>query len=525
MATDADEAIDGLARDEQVWGDERRAAMEAPWPEPLDLLGQRSEAAAPFPIQFLPGALQNFAADAADRMQCPIDFIGIPLIIEAATLIGKNFRLAPKAADDWAERPCLWGGIIAEPATMKTPAFRTALTLIFQAQREFLQEHQVDIEEYKLKVQRAEYAKGQWKEACRRARKSGQDMPEMPAGAEPPDRPKARRLFTSDTTQEALVDLIEENPRGLMLFRDELSGFFASFNQYRPGSDRQFYLECHAGGSYAKDRRIGNVWIHDLYLNIFGGVQPEIVAKVLAGGDLDGMTARFSLLVWPDYPEGEFSYIDRRPDAVAQRQTKKVMRQLLELDPERFFGPDAVGSARVLRFDDPAQQIFREWYTKIQLRLRSREGESAFRAHLGKYPGLFARLAIVHHLVRHVQKDVTSLLLVDDRTASAVEEFIDEYLEPHARRIYRHLGQDPAHRGAQRIAGWIMSEPSLQVFTARMVRQKDWSGLTSHDSVNLALDYLENVAGWLRCEDDLPGPKGGRPTTRYHVNPLARGRL
>jgi hypothetical protein len=62
-------------------------------------------------------------------------------------------------------------------------------------------------------------------------------------------------------------------------------------------------------------------------------------------------------------------------------------------------------------------------------------------------------------------------------------------------------------------------------FTARTIRQKDWSGLTNHDSVNLALDYLENVAGWVRCEDELPGPRGGRPTTRYQVNPLVRSRF
>jgi hypothetical protein len=82
------------------------------WPEPADILEQSTEAAIPFPAEFLPGALQDFACDAADRMQCPVDFIAVPLIIEAATLIGKNFRLAPKAHDSWAERPCLWGAII-----------------------------------------------------------------------------------------------------------------------------------------------------------------------------------------------------------------------------------------------------------------------------------------------------------------------------------------------------------------------------------------------------------------------------
>lgn len=33
------------------------------------------------------------------------------------------------------------------------------------------------------------------------------------------------------------------------------------------------------------------------------------------------------------------------------------MWQLLELDPERFFGPDALGSAGLLRFDDLAPEL------------------------------------------------------------------------------------------------------------------------------------------------------------------------
>jgi len=524
MAFDGDEAIDRLARSEHRWRQEHPPAGEAPWPDPIDLLGQKTEAAAPFPTQFLPGVLQDFVADAAERMQCPVDFIAIPLIIEAATLTGKNFRMAPKAADDWTERTCLWGGIIAEAATLKTPAFNAALRPIRLFQLEFREQHQTDIEDYKLKLRGAEYAKQQWKENCKKAAKAGEQIPEMPAAAELPSSPKLRRLLTSDTTQEALVDLIEQNPRGLLLFRDELSGWFASFNQYRPGSDRQFYLECHSGGSHAKDRRVGSVLIDDLYLNICGGVQPEILIKVLGGGDFDGMTARFSMLVWPD-PAGEFLYVDRRPNSFAQQETEQVMRELLALDPERFFGPDTLAWQRAFRFDQPGQEIFSKWYTKTQQWLRTGTGEANFRAHVGKYPGLFARLAIVHHLLRYVQDGASAPAMVDVGTASAVESFIDEYLEPHARRIYRHLGRDPAYHGAQRIARWIISDPSLAVFTARTIRQKDWSSLTNHDSVNLALDHLENVAGWVRCEDELPGPRGGRPTTRYHVSPLVRTRF
>jgi Protein of unknown function (DUF3987) len=495
----------------------------ADWPDPVDLLGQSVEAAAPFPVDFLPGALQDLAGDTADRMQCPVDFIGIPLIIAAATLIGKDLRLAPKALDDWSERPCLWGGLISGPATLKSPGFYAALAPIRKFQGEFREEYKTASADHAASIERAQSAEEMWKAKRKQALKAGEAIAERPEAARVPDPPKRRRLLTGDVTQEALADLMEQNPRGMLLFRDELSAWFASFNQYRPGSDRQFFLECHSGGAFMKDRRTGgSAMIDDLYLNICGGIQPDIVAKVLAGGDLDGMAARFSLLVWPD-PMSEFRYVDRSPDTRAQRGTEETLRSLLKLDPERFFGPFQPEGRGLFRFDEAAQRIFKEWYSVNQVALRSGIYEGAgLQAHIGKYPGAFARLAIVHHLLRYVQENARNPTLVDDTTAAAVEGFLTNYLEPHARRIYRHLSQDPARKGARRIAEWIAADRATQTFTSRTIRQKDWSGLTEPDCVNRALDHLENVAGWIRGHEDRPGPKGGRPTVRHEINPLVR---
>jgi hypothetical protein len=488
------------------------------WSEPAKLLDAQIEAAAPFPAAFLPGPLSDFACDIADRMRCPLDFTAIPLIISAATAVGKYFHLAPKAHDDWTERACLWGGIISDSAQLKSPALKAGLLPFRWLLSEFEKQHKRLVEQHQEALTRSEYAQRCWKEACSKAAKAGQEMPEKPAE---PTEPQLWRGETTDTTQETLVDLMDGNSRGILLFRDELSGWFASFNQYRTGADRQFFLECHSGLAHYKDRKAGSIYINELYLSICGGLQPDVVKKVLSGGDIDGMAARFSLLVWPD--RREFEFVDRRPDLKARRTSESVMQRLVELDPEGFFGPDRPGVVRALRFDDEAQQVFVQWYTNNQQRLHElhrRKESRGFLAHLGKYPGLFARLAIVHHLMRYALDETGSPTLVDASTALAVESFIDKYLEPHARRIYRHLGGDPARQGAQGVAQWLFENPAITQFTARDIRRKDWSGLTSQAAVNDALDYLDNVAGWVRCADTAPGPHGGRPTTKYFVNPL-----
>jgi hypothetical protein len=72
---------------------QRLAGLKRSWDEPADLLRQDKEKAAPFPRDFLPGPLNTFAADTATRMQCPVDLIGIPLIIGAGAMIGKEFGM------------------------------------------------------------------------------------------------------------------------------------------------------------------------------------------------------------------------------------------------------------------------------------------------------------------------------------------------------------------------------------------------------------------------------------------------
>jgi hypothetical protein len=491
------------------------------WPTPAALLKDEIETAPQFPNAFLPGPLSDFACDVTDRMQCAVDIVAVPLIICATTAIGKDFRMAPKAGDDWTERACLWGGLILPSGSMKSPGFNKALKPLRRLQSEFREKHVTDLEDHKAKVARAEYAERSLKEACRKAARSGKDMPEKPKAAEAPEPPKLRRLLTGDITQEALVDLIEQNPRGLLLFRDELSAWFASFNQYRSGADRQFYLECHAGGSFAKDRRVGSVLIDDLYLNICGGIQPQIVREVLSGGDLDGMTARFSLLVWPDRNE-EFVYVDHPPNHNAEQATNQVFKKLLSFEPAAFFGSYDPRTTRAFWFDDAAQKIFTDWYTRNQKHVRGDKEPGSLTAHFSKYAGLFPRLAIVHHLIRRALNETASPQLVDAETAAAVESFIDKYLEPHARRIHRHLGGEPLRDNARRIAAWLVENPTMTTFKAREIRRKEWSGLTEQDDVNKALDYLENVAGWVRCATDLAGPRGGRPSSTYRINPMVQ---
>jgi hypothetical protein len=501
------------------------------FPEPADLLG--AERVPAFPIDFLPEPLADFALDQSQRFGCPIDFFGIPSLIISATLIGKHFRMAPKEFDPWAERACLWGGIIAGVGSMKTPALNSVLAPIWRLQADLQDKHREELNLYAAKMDGIEAVKKQWKKTAEAAAKAGRNMPEPPDEiVNVPEKPRPGQIVTNDATQERVAELIMHNPRGIALIRDELSGWFAQFNQYRPGADEQFYLQCHVGGGWNQDRKSSNIWISDLYLSIFGGFQPDVVAQVLGrrgrGTTIkpdNGMTARFGLLVWPDPVTGA-PFVDRSSDFNTKDRLEKAFRKLRAFDPEAFVGPPPRPGDHYppLRFTPEAAAIFRNWSIANKAAFEALQQNDPLRGHFAKYGGLFAQLALVHHLIRYASGERIPPASVDDLTAAGVRDFIDDYLRPHALKIYGRLGRGTAYHGARTIAQWIVDNSQMASFTARDVSQKEWSGLTEQADVDAALTYLEMNAAWVRTEDVPAGPRGGRPTKAYVINPKVRKR-
>ena len=52
-----------------------------------------------------------------------------------------------------------------------------------------------------------------------------------------------RRFKTNDATIQKLGELLRDNPTGLLLYRDELSGWLSSLRQEGRDGDREFFLE------------------------------------------------------------------------------------------------------------------------------------------------------------------------------------------------------------------------------------------------------------------------------------------
>jgi len=74
-------------------------------------------------------------------------------------------------------------------------------------------------------------------------------------------------------------------------------------------------------------------------------------------------------------------------------------------------------------------------------------------------------------------------------------------------------------RAAQALVTKLQRGELKDGFTLRDVRRHQWRSLTKDESIEAALDWLEDE-DWLRSEQSGgTGPGSGRRTVRYRINP------
>ncbi len=490
------------------------------WPKPEPMQSELPPVEA-FSEDLLPDSFRPLVADVTQRMQVPTDYPAVVMVLCLAGAVNRRAVIQPKANDTgWVVVPNLWGGIVAPPGFMKSPVIQAIIRMLIEIQIEWRHEQEEALKNYALQKEKYELRHAGWKEQFKAASKKGNTTPARPE--EERDEPKLRRLIVNDATFEALHQTMSENPAGILVIRDELTGWWSTLDKPGREGERAFALESWAGDSSFTVDRIGRGTIHVPHccMSMLGGIQPGrlrsyLVDALADGPSNDGLIQRFQLLVWPDTAP-DWNYVDRAPDSASEQQAARVFRRLVELDPEN--------PAR-FRFTPDAQELFIEWFAELEAKIRGDELNPALVSHLSKYRSLMPSLALLFELAdrasfegfdgSHLADSENLVSLEHTRKAAAW----CEYLESHARRVYSCI-VTPQLRAACELAEKIKHRKvgASGFFSCRDVYLKGWSGLDSPEAVKQAAEVLQDAA-WVRDGSAPSGPFGGRPASRYAVNP------
>jgi len=505
-------------------------ATAPPWPAEPGPLPPPVVAPA-LPPELLPAGLAAYVVDCARRASIPLELIAAPLLVALASLVGRGVGIYPEDYNDWLVVPNLWGGIVAPPGALKTHAVAAGTRLLHRLANEARDRAEEQEAANAGRVERLEAQLEGIKAAMKDAARKGKgDLDRLQADADECRAALAalivteRRYITNDPTVEKMGGLLQANPTGLLLERDELAGWLHSFEKQGREGDRAFYLEAWNGtGSYTVDRIArGTVHIKALVISVLGGFQPGKLAPLVEGatagaGEADGLIQRIQVVVWPDHL-GDFIKPDRWPDKDAYNAVMAVFRALdnvAALLPETAYEDGQPIPA--LRFAPDAQELFDTWRAALEERLRSGELHEApaFESHLSKYRSLMPSLALLFHLVAVAHADRGELAGPVSLAATRMAAAWCDFLEDHAEKVYaveRRPGVLAAHALATKIRAGAVPDGA----TARDIYRHHWSGLTTPAQVDAGLTVLE-AAGWLRV---APVPAAlGRPTEVLRLHP------
>lgn len=485
-----------------------------PWPDPVPV-AHELPAVEKFSLEFLPSSFRPYVEDTTHRMQVPADFAGAAAIVALAGCVNRRAIIRPKAMDDsWSVIPNLWGAIVAPPGFMKSPVLNAVtrpLSKIEARWRETfnreVDQHERNREEEELKIQA-------WREQSKQSYKKGETAKVRPE--EVAQVPKERRLLLTDTTYEKLHEILRENPAGVFVVRDELTGWLSSLDREGREGERGFYLQAWNGdGPFTVDRiGRGSIHVPAACVSLFGNIQParlrSYLSEVDSGGpNDDGLFQRLQVTVWPDTLPA-WKNVDRKPNFFAVEMMEKVFEACASRSPD---------NPVQMRFDPEAQQLFDQWRDELELKVRSGRGLSpSLIGHFAKYRSLMPTVAGLFELADIVGTSGVASQTVQINVGHAAQAAaLCEYLASHAHRVYSCI-TSPEFRSARELARHIQERDLADIFTARDIYSNGWSSLTTPQDAKRALCVLEELA-WVRRAESTPSPAGGRPSEPWLTNP------
>jgi Protein of unknown function (DUF3987) len=370
-----------------------------------------------FPTDTLAPRVRQFVEECAASLPTPPDLVALPALVTVGAAIGNARTLRLKAG--WDESAALYGATVGDPGTMKSQAL-------------------------------AEAAK--------------------PLQREESD---TRRTWTSDTTVERLGGLLQENPRGLALIRDELSGWVKSLNQYKApgrGADRQFYLSAWSGVPSNVDRKGVNggntrISVPQPFLSVIVciplGVLPDLQER---RGQQDGFIDRI-LFAWPEPVPAR--WVNEVVSTSAIMSYEELIHKLLNLDWPSQPTP------KPLLLTPEAQKCFQEWVDSHCQEMEGGTCPPALKNFYAKLKGYCGRLALIHALTTDPAANEVKVESV--MAAAAQVDYFKGQAAKVAQRLCRSVGVGTPVEGCK-------EEIRRRLRGGKKLRKREIQRLTNYDT-------------------------------------------
>jgi DNA polymerase-1 len=388
------------------------------------------------PLNALPEPVREIVEGISASLGADPALCLLPLLTALGAAIGTTRAVRP--TDDWTAYPFLWTAPITDAGGSKTPSKKPISEILSRREKDRLDEYYNAFEAFE-----------EDEESYKKARKAEEsDRPEKPIKPLPPC------TFASDITLESLALKLQGNPKGILLWVEELNDLFSIPSRYSSsGGDVSRFNALYDGVPIRVSRKTGEIRERDLFLDkpfiaISGGIQPSVLARVVRPEFLEsGFLQRFILV----RVESRLTLFQNRSIPQA---TKAKMQRLFDILFDLQHADD--GSPIIYRLSDEALLLFEAWVNFLE-RLRHEEKDHHLKSALSKQKELVLRILVIFQTVQCVRFSLSPSKTIDIcMMAKAIA--LTQWLTAEWAKVYQTLRSSNQDYGIERLQNLIWSK-------------------------------------------------------------------
>jgi hypothetical protein len=426
-----------------------------------------------FPLDTLPAKVRAYVEVSARSTGGDVSACAMAALSVAGAAIDQSFRLKMRRGGNWEVPPLIWVMLFGDPSTKKTPILKSFMWALDKVEASARQQHQREVARWK--------ADG--------GKKGDDNEPEKPT-----------RYITSDATVEKIADILTRQDRGILLHKDELSGWLAALDGSKNGreAEKSFWTKAYNGNSHSIDRVLrGETFVSNLAVPVIGGMQPDEMAKI---PDLtsNGLMQRFMPVVLRPAVKGQ--------DVEDQQEAhdwETLVAYLSSLGPHMMLSSPS------------AMQVSDQFQDQCAAMERVAALGSKFTTFVGKLPGMHGALSLILHLIDGLWDEP-----VTGHAAARAERILSQFAVPHAMAFYGVSGDAGDVEQMRSIASYVLASDKDR-FTPHdfAANSRSMRGLGMWELAKRLSPLVVN--GWLEEE----AAKGGGGVRAWVMRPGVREAL
>ena len=364
-----------------------------------------------FPLEVFPDTIRNIVEAFEEYENFNVDFTAASLLTVFAAAMGNTWSV--RFMTGWIDRPIIYMVLVGSPSCGKTPPLQQAVAPLLKIDSEYDRIYCKEMETYR-----------RWERLSAKQREKNSLPEEMAV-------PIRKCHVVVDSTVEALIGALRDNPRGVLIYKDEIDSLLSNFNRYN-GSDEGYFLSLFSGTPFKYSRKSNNehIFLANPYCSIIGTTQPGRLGEQFGGKRMmNGFSSRF-LKVYPEIDKMPSWNDTAMPDGVLE-EWERIIRRVITVTPST----DQEGKATSIEllFSQEAKLRVIQWKDEVNNKAYAETDSDAVRALCGKLETYLVRFCLVIQIM-HCICGESGMDKIEPRTAELAIK-LTEYFRNMESRI------------------------------------------------------------------------------------------